>query len=191
MSQRRDELLQRVVAAAADGGLARRSLRDLAAQVGTSHRMLIHHFGSRDGLLAAVVEAVEHDQNVRIGDLPDDPAEAIRSTWRQTSDQSWWPVERLFFECYARGAQGEAPFDRLVPTLVEQTLDALTARRGDLVADDDGSALARLGIAVIRGLLLDVVATGDRAATDAALELFASMVAQRTAPARLRTQPTG
>ena len=59
VSERRDALLRRVVAAAADGGLARRSLRDLAAHVGTSHRMLIHHFGSRDGLLAAVVDAVE------------------------------------------------------------------------------------------------------------------------------------
>ena len=79
--------------------------------------MLIHHFGSRDGLLAAVVEAVEREQNERIGELPRDPAEALRSTWRQTSAPSLWGVERLFFECYARGARGEAPFDRLVPGL--------------------------------------------------------------------------
>lgn len=141
--------------------------------------MLIHHFGSRDGLLAAVVESVERDQNNRIADLPTDPAEAIRATWRQTSDPAFWPVERLFFECYARGAQGEAPFDRLVPTLVDQTMSALTARRADLVAGGDGAAMARLGIAVIRGLLLDLVATGDTTTTDRALELFASMLAAR------------
>ncbi len=176
MSERRDALLRRVVAAAADGGLARRSLRDLAAHVGTSHRMLIHHFGSRDGLLAAVVEAVEREQNERIGELPRDPAEALRSTWRQTSDPSLWGVERLFFECYARGAQGEAPFDRLVPGLVDQTLTALAAQHSDLVVGTEGATMARLGIAVVRGLLLDLVATGDRVATDRALELFASMV---------------
>lgn len=181
MSERRDELLRRVVAAAADGGLARRSLRDLAMQVGTSHRMLIHHFGSRDGLLAAVVDAVESDQNERIDDLPDDPAEAIRSTWRQTSDPSFWPVERLFFECYARGSQGEAPFDQLVPKLVDQTLAAMSARRADLMQGADAQSLARLSLAVIRGLLLDLVATGDRAATDRALEVFASMVARQAA----------
>ncbi|MCU1359343.1 MAG: transcriptional regulator, TetR family protein, partial [Ilumatobacteraceae bacterium] len=180
MTDRRDELLQRVVAAAAAGGLARRSLRELATEVGTSHRMLIHHFGSRDGLLAAVVQSVEREQNERISDLPDDPAEAVRATWRQTSDPSYWPVERLFFECYARGAQGEAPFDRLVPTLVDQTLTALSERRRDLAAGDDGAALARLGIAVIRGLLLDLVATGDRAATDRALEMFAEMLEHRS-----------
>jgi AcrR family transcriptional regulator len=92
VTERRDDLLRRVVKAAADGVLARRSLRDLAAQVGTSHRMLIHHFGSRDGLLAAVVESVERDQNERLGELPEDAAEAIRATWRRTSVPALWPL---------------------------------------------------------------------------------------------------
>jgi AcrR family transcriptional regulator len=183
VTERRDDLLRRVVAAAADGGLARRSLRDLAAQVGTSHRMLIHHFGSRDGLVAAVVESVERDQNERLGELPVDAAEAVRASWRRFSDPSLWPIERLFFECYARGAQGEPPFDRLVPALVDQTLAAVSAR-ADVGADEDGRAMARLGLAVIRGLLLDLVATGNRKATTRALELFASMVAQLSAARR-------
>jgi AcrR family transcriptional regulator len=177
---RRDDLLHRVVKAAAAGGLARRSLRDLAAQVGTSHRMLIHHFGSREGLLTAVVEAVERDQNARLGNLPDDAAAAIRASWRRTSVPSLWPIERLFFECYARGAQGEPPFNRLVPALVEQTLAAV-ATRADVSANVEGRAGARLGLAVIRGLLLDLVATGDRKATGRALELYASMVGDRSA----------
>ncbi len=179
MTERRDDLLRRVVKAASEGGLARRSLRDLAAQVGTSHRMLIHHFGSREGLLTAVVEAVERDQNERLGELPDDTAEAIRVSWRRTSVPSLWPIERLFFECYARAAQGEPPFDRLVPALVGQTLAAVSTR-ADVGADEEGRAGARLGLAVIRGLLLDLVATGDRKATDRALELYASMVADRS-----------
>jgi AcrR family transcriptional regulator len=180
VKDRRDDLLRRVVKAAAEGGLARRSLRDLAAEVGTSHRMLIHHFGSREGVLAAVVEAVERDQNDRLGDLPDDAAEAIRVSWRRTSVPSLWPIERLFFECYARGAQGEPPFDRLVPALVEQTLAAVSTR-ADVRTTDEGRDGARLGLAVIRGLLLDVVATGDRKGTDRALELYASLVADRSA----------
>jgi AcrR family transcriptional regulator len=183
VTDRRADLLRRVVKAAAAGGLARRSLRDLAARVGTSHRMLIHHFGSREGVLTAVVEAVERDQNERLGDLPDDTAEAIRVSWRRTSVPSLWPIERLFFECYARGAQGEKPFNRLVPALIEQTLAAV-ATRADVSASDDGRAGARLGLAVIRGLLLDLVATGDRRATDRALELYASMVADRSASGR-------
>jgi len=123
--------------------------------------------------------------------LPDDAAAAIRATWQRTSVPSLWPIERLFFECYARGAQGEPPFDRLVPALVEQTLAAV-ATRADVGADDEGRAGARLGLAVIRGLLLDLVATGDRKATDRALELYASMVADRSAarPAATRREPS-
>ena len=188
MTERRDDLLRRVVNAAADGGLARRSLRELAAEVGTSHRMLIHHFGSRDGLLAAVVESVERAQNQRLGELSEDAAEAIRQTWRRTSVPSLWPIERLFFECYARGAQGERPFDRLVPALVEQTLDAVSTR-ADVAVDEEGRAGARLGLAVIRGLLLDLVATGDRKATGRALELYASMVADRSAARQVALRP--
>jgi AcrR family transcriptional regulator len=192
VTKQRDDLLRRVVKAAAEGGLARRSLRELAAEVGTSHRMLIHHFGSREGLLAAVVEAVERDQNARLAELPDDAAQAIRVSWRRTSAPSLWPIERLFFECYARGSQGEPPFDRLVPALVEQTLAAV-ATRADVGATDEGRAGARLGLAVIRGLLLDLVATGDRKATGRALELYASMVADRSArqpsPSRRPTSP--
>src|SRR5262245_8899496 len=154
MTERRDDLLRRVVKAAAEGGLARRSLRELAAQVGTSHRMLIHHFGSREGLLAAVVEAVERDQNQRLGELPDDAAEALRVSWRRTSVPSLWPIERLFFECYARGTQGEPPFDRLVPALVEQTLAAVSTR-ADVSAHDEGGADGRLGLEVRRGFQLE------------------------------------
>jgi AcrR family transcriptional regulator len=45
----RDALLEKVVAYAAANGIAGRSLREIAAGVGTSHRMLLHHFGSREG----------------------------------------------------------------------------------------------------------------------------------------------
>ena len=70
MTERRDDLLRRVVKAAAEGGLARRSLRDLAAGVGTSHRMLIHHFGSREGLLAA---GMTEEELVRVREVMSDP----------------------------------------------------------------------------------------------------------------------
>ena len=141
-------------------------------------------------MVAAVVESVERDQNERLGELPADAAEAVRASWRRFSDPSLWPIERLFFECYARGAQGEPPFDRLVPALVDQTLAAVSAR-ADVGADEDGRAMARLGLAVIRGLLLDLVATGNRKATTRALDLFASMVAQLSAARRPAPRRSG
>jgi len=159
----RDALLAAVIDAVGRNGLGSRSLRDLAGDAGTSHRMLIHHFGSREGLLVAIVSEVERRQAEVLRPLPPDPAEAISAVWNSVRSPALWPFERLFFECYARGAQGEAPFDRLLPALVENWL---AGRRG---RDRDQ---ARLALAVVRGLLLDLVATEDKEAVNRALKEF-------------------
>ena len=56
-SQARERLLAAAVDQAMRGGIADLSLRELAAAIGTSHRMLLYHFGSREGLLVAVARA--------------------------------------------------------------------------------------------------------------------------------------
>jgi AcrR family transcriptional regulator len=168
---RRAALLDAVVADCAAHGLGQRSLREIAEHVGTSHRMLLHHFGSRDALVVAVVQAVEARQAALAGDLDGAPAEQLATMWAHLSDPELRPLERLFFESYARGANGEAPFDQLLP-------GAVTSWLADDGRDGGGDpALRRLGLAVVRGLLLDLVATGDRDATTAALERFAELVA--------------
>jgi AcrR family transcriptional regulator len=47
------------------GGIADLSLRELAAAIGTSHRRLLYHFGSREGLLVAIARAVEEAERAR------------------------------------------------------------------------------------------------------------------------------
>jgi AcrR family transcriptional regulator len=170
--RRRDELLAAVVADCAEHGLGNRSLRDIAEHVGTSHRMLIHHFGSREELMVAVVQAVEARQADLATELSGPPADQLTAMWSQLSTPQLRPLERLFFESYARGANGEAPFDQLLPAAVDSWL-----------IDDGGDpALRRLGLAVVRGLLLDLVATGDEAATTAAIARFAELVGRRPVP---------
>ena len=69
MSDARDALLGRIIEHVAVNGLADTSLRELADEVGTSHRMLNYHFGGRDGLVAAIVEATESGQRRALADL--------------------------------------------------------------------------------------------------------------------------
>ena len=171
---RRAGLVDALVGAYAKGGLGTRSLRELAAELGTSHRMLIHHFGSREGMLVAVVEAVERRQAEALAELEgESPAELMERSWAILSDPSLRPFERLFFECYVRGANGEPPFDRLLPSTVTSWLEA---------DGSDDPDLARLGLAVIRGLLLDLVGTGDDEATGRALRRFAELVSNERPP---------
>ena len=167
-TERRRQLLDALVEEFAAGGVGDRSLRDVAGAVGTSHRMLLHHFGSREDLLLAIVEEVERRQMGRLPDLPANPAEGFAAMWADLHRPELRNLERLFFECYARAAQGEKPFARMVPGAVNGWLAEAEAVAG--AAFDP--ATARLGLAVVRGLLLDLVATNDDPGVDAAAKAF-------------------
>ena len=172
--ERRRELLDAVVKECAERGIGDRSLRDVAAAVGTSHRMLLHHFGSRDEMMLAIVEEVERRQRALLSGLPAEPAEAVAAMWADLRRPDLRSLERLFFECYARGAQGEQPFARMLPGAVDAWLEA------DATTEP---ALVRLGLAVIRGLLLDLVGTGDDAGVGAAAQVFAELLRRCGCPA--------
>ncbi|HEX2850388.1 MAG TPA: TetR/AcrR family transcriptional regulator [Acidimicrobiales bacterium] len=182
---RRKALLDAVIEAVARGGIGGRSLRDLAEEVGTSHRMLLHHFGSREELLLAVVEEVERRQAQTLATLPAGAGEATDAMWADLRRPELWPFERLFFECYARGAQGEEPFTRLIPAAVAGWLDQVDAVTGGTV----DRSLVRLGLAVTRGLLLDLVATGDVEGVDDAAARFADLVRAAAAGGPRRASP--
>jgi AcrR family transcriptional regulator len=173
---RRQQLLDSLVEEFAAGGIGDRSLRDVAAAVDTSHRMLLHHFASRDELLFAIVDEVERRQMAILADLPTDPADGFAAMWANLCRAELRPFERLFFECYSRGAQGEEPFARMVPGAVDAWL-ALPISKVDAAAGGAGDpALVRLGLAVTRGLLLDLVATDDDAGVTSAAQAFVDLL---------------
>jgi AcrR family transcriptional regulator len=180
--ERRQQLLDALIDDFARGGIGDRSLREIAEAVGTSHRMLLHHFGSRDELLLTIVDEVERRQMSTLPDADTAPADAMAGMWADVRRPELRPFERLFFECYARGAQGEQPYARMVPVAVESWLaevDAKTAGQAD-------PAVVRLGLAVIRGLLLDLVATEDDGGVDAAAAAFVELLrAAQTSAASL------
>jgi len=187
----RQRLLEAAITHVAAAGLADRSLRDLAAAIGTSHRMLIYHFGSKEGLMRAIVEAVEAQQRTFfarfVADPSLDPLDVGLAIWRQVSDPALANNVRLFFELYGlalQGRPGTAGFlDHVVDAWLEPLIQYGLLHGVPLAA---ARADARLGLAVSRGLLLDLVATGDRAAVDAAyrryLELYRPLIAQRPPP---------
>ncbi|BBZ45176.1 TetR/AcrR family transcriptional regulator [Mycobacterium parmense] len=167
-TERRRELLHALFDEFAANGIGDRSLRDVAAAVGTSHRMLLHHFGSREDLLIAIVGEAERRQMALVPGLPEDPADGFAAMWADLRRPELRQFERLFFECYSRAAQGEKPFTRMVPAAVDGWLGEVESAAG---AAYDGP-MARLGLAVTRGLLLDLVATDDEAGVDAAAGAF-------------------
>jgi AcrR family transcriptional regulator len=180
-SASRERLLAAAIDYAAEHGISDLSLRRLAAALGTSHRMLIYHFGSKEGLLVEVIRAVEQRQRDALAGLARDPslspAETMRRMWERLADPSLSPHERLFFEVYGQALQGRAHAAPLLDGIVESWLDPLTEFAIELgIPADTARANARLWVAVARGLLLDLLATGDRRGVDEALEQFSSQL---------------
>jgi len=172
-SQARDRLLAAAVAQAMRGGIADMSLRELAAAIGTSHRMLLYHFGSREGLLTAVARAVEEGQRAVVSEWGITRANA-RRLWQHFSDPQLWPAERLFFELYAHALLARPGTEGFLDHAIEPWVTALTPAIAKEAGLDDQTARAeaRLAVAVTRGLLLDLLATGDRDGVTEAFERY-------------------
>ena len=175
----RQALLDRVVEHLSASGTHDLTLRGIAAAVGTSHRMLIYHFGSLDGLVASVVGEVERRQRDAISDLAADPALSLggltRAMWDRVRAEDLQPFERLFFTLYSRGLAtdpGAVAADLVWPWLSE--VERLLRARG--LDEQLARAGTRLGSAIARGLLLDLLATGDQQGTDEAMELWIRLV---------------
>jgi AcrR family transcriptional regulator len=174
----KDLLLDEVVDHFVTDGLGDLSLRKIASAIGTSHRMLLYHFGSKSGLLLEVVRAVEARSRGELGEMGqgDDLGtdQVIREMWQFLADPAQADFERLFFALYGRALQGDEQVRPLLGESIASWLEAnetLAATRG--IPLDEARVHARLGLAVVRGLLLDLLATGDRAGVDASLEVFA------------------
>jgi AcrR family transcriptional regulator len=183
-SQARERLLAAAVRHALDAGIADLSLRQIAAAIDTSHRMLIYHFGSREGLLVAVTQAVEEQQRAALLESGTTPQDA-RHAWERLSDPALWPQERLFFELYAYALRGRPGTEGFLDGIVESWVAPIAAALIKAGADESTArADARLGVAVVRGLLLDLLATGDRGGTTAAYERFLQHLSTTAAPAR-------
>jgi AcrR family transcriptional regulator len=174
-SSRRAELLGRLLEYSATHGLSEVSLRPLARAVGSSPRMLLYFFGSKEQL---VREVHQHARGMQLDLLAEalegqsDRVEAMRALWRWVSDPAHHNLVRFFFESYARSLHDRrGPWAGFGATSVREWLPPVKRVVG---SDEEATAL----LAVLRGLLLDLLATGDAERVDAAFELVLAQLLQ-------------
>ncbi len=174
----RERLLADAVAYVTAHGVSELSLRDLAAGLGTSPRMLIFHFGSKEELLVEIVRSAEEGQREFLlqpiaTDGPEEPTAVLRSLWHHLLDPVLAPFERLFFELYGQALQGRGHSATFLDGIVETWLTPVAELFTQMGHPEDRARQeARLAVAVIRGLLLDVLATGEQAAATEAFERY-------------------
>jgi hypothetical protein len=96
--------------------------------------------------------------------------------WEWTSDPDREPEFRLFFAVYGRALQAPGQFQEFLQRVVADWMGSLCAVQGPDVDSAVAARRATLVIATIRGLLLDLLATGERdRIQDAAEEFLGSL----------------
>ncbi len=185
--ERRQELLDRIVVYLAEHGLAQATLRPMAASLDVSINRLVHHFGSKEELItAALNRAIEQQLAVQDAWMKRQPRmtpeEFYRRWWRwMNAKPEHLALVRLNYEAAAldtsvTGLAGEVRADQIGVWRhdVEQRLIAagISAEQVELEAG--------LAKATFSGLIMDLIATGERkrltAACDAWLERLSQII---------------
>jgi AcrR family transcriptional regulator len=148
-------------------------LEPLAAAAGTSARMLIYHFGTRDALLRAVLEQARQRQLDTFGTLlrarPDEPyTTTLANAWTSMTGPHGRPFLRMFTQ------SGESAVPHLWPDFRRTATTDWLEPLADGLRSIGRPELATLVLAVVRGLLMDLDATDDAARTDQAFRYFLS-----------------
>ena len=177
----RERLLAAAIEHVSQHGVGEISLRGLAAALGTSHRMLIYHFGSREALLIEVIRTVEEQQRMALAAILEDadmpPAEIMRRMWAPRRRPGAVAERAPVLRGLRPGAAGEPARAAAARRHRRRVGRAAGGAGRTRPPKEEARAEARLGVAVVRGLLLDLLATGDREAVDAAMERYISAIA--------------
>lgn len=171
-SGRREELLELAYRYVLRHGLTGMSLRPLAEAVGSSPRVLLFLFGSKDDLVRALLARARRDELALLDAIRHDPhqegglREGAGRIWQWLSAPEHQDLLRLWVEGYARSLV--EPPSSAWAGFAESTVHDWLAVLAQLQPADlrhTGAAVAQrtLLLAVLRGGLLDLLATGDHA----------------------------
>jgi AcrR family transcriptional regulator len=167
--ERRRILLEGTVEFLLDHGVRGFSLTPLADSLGTSPRMLLYHFGSKDQLVDdAITAARRHQRSMfeewltpRAG-VP--YAVVLAESWRHFERPEAQRYNRLFSELAALSRQPGSRFSAFGPRTVHDWLPlAIEAFRKDGLDQRTAEDHATLALATMRGLIMDLSATGEAA----------------------------
>lgn len=176
-SARREELLELAYRYVLDRGLTDLSLRPLAAAIGSSPRVLLFLFGSKDGLIRSLLARARADELSMLEGLPSGSlAEMATRIWSWAVEPRHRPVLVLWAEAYVRSlTEPSGPWSAFAQSTVDDWLAVLAAAQPPAVRRTKAGLAQRTQVlAVLRGAMLDLIATGDQQRTTAAVTAYLS-----------------
>ena len=177
-SARKRQLLDAAYDYVMERGLTELSLRPLAEAIGSSPRVLLFLFGSKDGLVQALLDRARADELALLTEVETRGglAEVGRRVWRWLAHPDHRRLLTLWAEGYARSLVNPAgPWADFARRTVQDWLDILAAAQPARRRRTARGVVERtLLLAVLRGALLDLLATGDIERTTAAVNAHLS-----------------
>ncbi|WP_317231869.1 TetR/AcrR family transcriptional regulator [Clavibacter capsici] len=173
-AHRRGELLRAATEHVLDHGLDDLTLRGIAEGVGVSHATLVHHFATRDALITEIVEIVLAE-TFSSPDLVDGAHDPLRALWARATDPEGRRHVRLFVAITGRSLHGDPPFASAVARSVrDRTVLIARALEAAGRPPAEAQAAATVVLGTMRGLMVDLLLTGDRERIEAAFAAFAA-----------------
>jgi AcrR family transcriptional regulator len=177
---RREQLAQAATDYVLTHGLVGLSLRPLAAELGTSDRMLLYHFADKDDLVSTVLR-VSNDRSVAdVRALPAAPdvRRAVLDLWALVASPPLASCQRMYVEAAALGLFGQEPYASVVR---EANLVWEAALADHLVAAGTPRDRARRAVALLdaalMGFQLDLPLDAGDPAQEQAVQDLADAVA--------------
>lgn len=155
--ERRRRLLEVATHFVIERGLSESALRPMAAALGVRAPTLIHHFESKELLISQILNEVRRRLRQVAEGVGPGIRDRLEAVWSWASAPEHEDFYRTFFEIYGTALRR--------PDRYGEFLDHVVS---DWLADDDDPVRATLAIAMNRGLLLDLLTTGDRERVDTA-----------------------
>lgn len=178
-TRRSTEMLPAIVDVLRKRGPAGFQLGTIAEDLGTSSRMLIYHFGSRDDLLSRVMQLVREQT---VGELNSPPPFTL-----DAAIDRWWVYYmdhlsdiQLFFHLASRRFEEPDRFGEFASSAIDMWRDYFgRAIVVEGFSPEYAAVLGRLVIGALRGITADFLITGDREHVEEALTAFRSLLQLR------------
>lgn len=152
----RDQILAGALDEAFDEGLSRLSFGRVAKRLGTSDRMVVYYFPSKEVLIGDVLGAI--GTRLQSALAPSFSSkfsgrdDVLRAAWPVVTAREHDPLFALYFEASGLAASGREPYRTLVPILVHSWIEWVATFLEGTPARRRREASAT--IAVLDGLLL-------------------------------------
>jgi AcrR family transcriptional regulator len=177
MQTRKEILTGELIGYLLEHGLSDLSLRPLAEALGTSARLLIYHFESKEGLLTEALDSMQLRLRQSFGSMVERRASGserpLKLFWDWAITDENFPYLKLIYELQILAVQNPAAYGQYLQRNASNWSELIATALPE--AERTPAMVTLLG-AVFDGLFLELMSTGDRKRTTQAIQQFLRLV---------------